>query len=508
MKLKNKSLKMNKLRLMGSLFPLVLLLLAACQPQALSPPRLATATSFSEKSTPQIEEPLYLAAPTATADSVQRSETLSNSKKSLNVWINETSPEHEALLKSMMEEFTQQSGVNVALRLVSPRLLPDLMHTAVLSDTLPDVVLHPLEYTVTWREEGILDPQAAASVINEIGRDTFDQAALDLVSVNGLPSAIPSDGFQQIWLYRRDWVEQQELEVPDNYDDMLANAEAWFDPENIVSGLVIPTESNLVTTHRAFEHLAIANGCQLIDSTGEVRLLDNTCRDALDFYFSIVNQFSPTGVQTDTSARNAFLQGQTGIIMTSPDILPDLIEASPMEQNTGILTKLTGTNANSTPANFGNLSYLGITTAADEDAASAFARYWFGDGYAKWLAVEPERKVPMHLGTTEEPGLYIDQWGKIPIYDDRSLTDLFGEETVKLLKDDIARTGRWGFQQGQGALAGQLYESLTFSIVLQEMLSGYFDPQQTILEAATRVIELVPNYQFVIEPTPTPTPTS
>ena len=502
------TLKMNNLHVMGSMIPLLLLFLAACQPQAFSPPRLATATLISEKATPESQEPLFLAAPTATADTIQRNEAELSSNEVLNVWVNETSPEHQAVLQSMMEDFTQQSGVNVAIRLVSPRLLPDLMHTAVLSDTLPDVVLHPLEYTVTWSEEGILDPQAATSIIDEIGRDSFDQAALDLASANGQPSAIPSDGFHQIWLYRTDWTKQQGLDIPDNYEGMMDNAEAFFDPENIISGIVIPTESNLITTHRAFEHLATANGCQMIDNKGEVHLLDNTCREALDFYFSIVNQFSPTGVQTDTSARNAFLEGRTAMIMTSPDILPDLAEAAPLDQNTGILTTLTGRGANSNPANFGNISFLGITTAADPDVASAFAKYWFGDGYANWLAVEPERKVPMYLGTNEDPGLFIDQWGQTPVIEGKSLADIFGEETVNLLKENVADTERWGFKQGQGALVGKLYESLTFSVVLQEMLSGYFDSTQTIQEAAERVIELIPNYQFAIEPTPMPVPTS
>jgi hypothetical protein len=52
-----------------------------------------------------------------------------------------------------------------------------------------------------------------------------------------------------------------------------------------------------------------------------------------------------------------------------------------------------------------------------------------------------------------------------------------------------------------------LYENLTFSVVLQEMLSGYFNTTKTIQEAANRVIELIPNYQFTVEPTPTPAPT-
>jgi multiple sugar transport system substrate-binding protein len=488
---------------------ILLLLLAACQAQTFTPPRLATTTAATETGPQEAADPLYLPAPTATADPIQRGqagETGILPAPALKVWINETSPEHKELLQSMMDDFTQQSGVDVALQLVSPMLLPDLMQTAVLSDTLPDVVLHPLEYTMAWNEEGILDPQAAGAIIDELGRDSFDSAALELVSKNGRPVAIPSDGYQQIWLYRADWLEEEGLDVPDNYDDMLLAAETFFDPDSIVSGLVIPTESNLTNTHRAFEHLAIANGCQLFDNKGEVHLLDSSCREALDYYYSLVNQFSPPGVQTDTSARNAFLDGRTGIIMTSPSILSDLVEAGRLDQKSGIMTTLTGSGPAANAASFGNVTVLGVTPTADLETASAFANYWFNEGYPTWLAEETARKVPMRFGTNEEPRLFIDNWGRTPIVEEENLVDLYGEQTVSLLRDGVADTERWGFREKQGALVGKLYENLTLSVVLQEMLSGYFNSAKTIQEAANRVIELIPNYQFLVEPTPEPTP--
>ncbi len=485
---------------------LMLLFLAACSPQTFLPPRLATATATAKNIAQETIEPLYLPAPTPTAGAVRHSEVSFTQAPHLNVWVNETSPAHRDLLQGMIADFEQLSGVDVSLQMVSPMLLPTLMQTAVLSDTLPDVVLHPLEYTMTWAEAGVLDPQAATAIIDEIGRDSFDPAALELVSENGQIAAIPSNGYQQIWLYRSDWLAEKGLDVPDNYDDLLLAAETFYDPESIVSGVVIPTESNLINTHRAFEHLAIANGCRLIDSKGEVRLLDESCRDALDYYFALINQFSPPGVQTDTSARNAFLAGRTAIIMGSPSILSELPEAGNLNENSGILTTLLGSGPEAVPANFGNITYLGITPKADPQAASAFASYWFNEGYSTWLAEEAERKVPMRLGTTAEPRLFIDSWGQTPIAGDKSLADLYGAENVTLLRDGVADTERWGFGKGQGAVVGKLYENLTLSVVLQEMLSGYFNTAKTIQEASDRVIELIPNYQFLPEPTPEPTP--
>lgn len=501
----------------SSLFTLFCLLsLTGCQ--MATPPRLATATAVAAWTPTPTPEKLVLPlsgteaelAATASANADEPLATEPN--PSLSVWVNENSPEHQAVLQQMAEEFTAVSDVDVELMFVSPSLLPDLVNTAVLSGTLPDIIIHPLEYTVGWAERGILNAAAAETAVNQMGRSTFDPAALELVTVDGQIAALPSDGYHQLLIYRTDWFEEANLAVPDNFATMLAAAEATTDLENLRAGFVIPTESNLVTTHQAFEQIALANGCDLIDNKGELLLPEPPCRDALDFYYSIVNRFSPIGVQTDTSTRTAYLSGRTGLIMVSPDILPQLAGLDPsapptcpecranhtfLAENSGILTEIQGNG--STSAGFSNLTNLGITSEADVDTAVAFANYWFNDGYEQWLAVNSERKVPLRLGTESEPTRIIDAWGTTPLADGQSLVDIFGETAVAALREGVAAAPRWGIRQGQGSLMTRLYENLTISVTLQEMLSGYFTPSQTIIEAYNRITDEIPNYGYYRE---------
>jgi multiple sugar transport system substrate-binding protein len=143
------------------------------------------------------------------------------------------------------------------------------------------------------------------------------------------------------------------------------------------------------------------------------------------------------------------------------------------------------------------MSLLGITSAAERETAGLFATYWFNEGYTQWLSVDSERKVPLRLGTTSEPRQFIDTWGSQPLgSSEQSLESLFGPEVIATLRDGLATTGRWGLPQGQGELITTLYEELTLSIVLQEMLSGYFSSDQSIIEAYNRIIDLIPNYAF------------
>ncbi len=499
-------------------------LLTACGVDLQNPPRLATATAQAAAPSPTRSGPLELVAPTPTPlpDGLELpvlqppgeiTPTVSLDGDGLTIWINETSPEHREVLDEITAEFADRHGINVAVQLVSPALLPELAATGVLSGTLPDLIMHPIEYTAGWAQGGILDAAAADEVIDRLGRDRFDPAALELLSVDGQTAAIPSDGYFQLLLYRADWFEEMNLDTPDTFAAVAEAAESIFNPEEIISGLVIPTESNLVTTHQAFEQIALANGCRLIDENGEVTILEPACQEAIEHYFTTINRFSPSGVQTDTSAAIAFLTGRTGIIVTSPAILPDLAGLNPLTtptceecdqtedgvnylaRNTGIVTEISGPSGG--PTAFANIRSLGITTAAERELAQAFAEFWFDEGYERWLAVESERKVPLQLGTADEPRRFIDAWGTTPLGDSGlSLADIYGEDVVTRLREGIASAPRWGLREGYGRLMTRLYDDFLFSIVLQEMLSGYFDTETTLREAYRRTVDLIPNYNF------------
>lgn len=508
------------------LIPVLILMgimLVACGVDLQNPPRLATATARAALTPTPSSTPIYLPAPVDSGsggDAEQVPETIDsgNSMTSLaadglTIWVDEVSPEHKQVLDELAGTFADQYGTNVAVQLVSPALLPKLVSTAVLSGTLPDLILYPNEYTAGWVEDGILDPTASNEVVDRLGRQTFDPAAVELLTIDGQTAAVPSDGYHQLLLYRADWFEEWGLRPPDTYTAMAQAAERIHDPEAIISGLVIPTESNLITTHQAFEQIALGNGCRLIAESGEVTILEPACEAAIEHYYSTINQFSPSGVQTDTSAAIALLTGRTGMIMSSPAILPDLAGLNPsaspscdecdesedginyLARNIGIVTEIDGPNGE--PAAFGNIRNLGITTAADREAAQAFAEFWFSEAYEKWLAVNSERKVPMRLGTEDEPTRFIDSWGRISIgSSDMTIADIYGEDVVQHLRDGIASAPRWGIREGYGALMSKLYGDLTISIVLQEMLSGYFDTSTTLREAYRRTVEFIPNYAF------------
>jgi multiple sugar transport system substrate-binding protein len=513
-----------------SSFILFLLLLSACRPVLLDPPREATLAAQQAWTPTPTLTPVISTAPTATGTPPSPTATAVTAEaihnRSITLWVNEISPEHNQALNQLIQDFTAQSNIHVELIQVMPDLMPDLVNTAALSGTLPDLILHPVEYTIGWAERDILDSQAATDIVEDLGRDTFDPAALELVTMpndEDQLAAIPSDGWQQLIIYRADWFEQANLPPPITYTALISGAQAFYQPELPRSGLVVPTEADLVSTQRIFEHLAIANGCQIIDGRGEILVYQPPCAQSLDFYRRLINQFSPSDVQTDLSALNAYLAGRTAIIMAPPSVLPYIAGLHPdylptcaectdnpdyLVENSGIVTYLEGDGPNAQPANFGAVTNLGVTSAVtDPQAVAAFAAYWFSEGYLTWLSVEPERKTPMRLGTSAEPTLYLDTWATLPLAENGpSLLDVYGGDTVQQLSEGIAASNRWGFGNGYGGLITTMYEELLMSIVLQEMLSGYFNSEQSVIEAYKRIVALIPDYAYYIELEPTPTP--
>ena len=510
----------------------LLLFIVGCQPALLNPPRLATQeaqeASLSQPATPTTA---VYAAPTPTGEPIVNPPTPQsqiNPNPVIKIWVNETSLAHRQVLERMAADLSTNHGIHLEFIMVDDKRLPDLVETAVLSNTLPDLILHPVEFTVGWAERGVFDSGLSQQLLNQLGSNTFDTAAIDLVTnpTTQQIAALPNDGWQQILIYRQDWFNDLGLAPPLTYQDIISGAQAIYRSptlsartnvtNTLLSGLVIPTESDLVSTHHIFEQLAIANGCELIDEKGEVLINQPNCLDTFRFYRETINRFSPNDVQTDISALNAYLSGRTGLFIAPPTALVSLAGldnvykpacaecvAQPdyLVANSGLVTHFSGRTADARPANLGHVSYLGITRGANVELVSRFVNYWYTDGYLQWLAVEPERKYPMRHSNSNQQNFFIDEWEQLPIGNSTlSLKDLYGTEKLTTMTTDISNTPRWGLTMGQGELITTIHEDALIAIMLQELLSGYFNVEVSAEEAYQRVIDLIPNYAYHSEP--------
>lgn len=423
--------------------------------------------------------------------------------KTLVFWSTEEQPARAAATQEILKRFEEESGIHVELVLTNEDALPSLMTAAVAAGTLPDLVFHPLDFTIGWEAEGILDAAAATEAIEALGEETFAEGAMNMVKVSNGYAAVPCDGWGQLIVYRKDWFDEKGLEPPTSYENIMAAAEAFT--EGDVYGMTAATAAGQVFTQQTFEHFALANGCQLVDDAGNVTLDTPECVEAVQFFVDLTNNYGTPGEQDVVTTRANYFAGQAAMIVWSPFILDEMAglrdaafpscpecadDPAYLAKNSGIAPAFSGPKG--APAQYGQVSYMGITTNADKEAAMEFLNFWFNDGYLDWLAVSVEGKLPMRRGTADEPTKFIDGWKELETGVDRKakLSEFYSEDVINTLIEGANSFDRWGFTQGQGKLVTAVYESLPVPLYLRDALDGNMSAEDAVKEMQLDVEEL------------------
>jgi multiple sugar transport system substrate-binding protein len=214
-----------------------------------------------------------------------------SSGETLTVWNNEFQPDRMAATQAILDEFTQKTGIKTKQVAVPEDQLATLMTNAAAADELPDVVLAtPTAQSHQYAAEEIFDSEAAQAVVEKLGADTFSEKALDLVSRDGVATGVPSDGWGQLLIYRKDLFDEAGLQAPQTLDDVRAAAEQ-LTGDGVV-GITLATAAGDGFTHETFEHVALAQGCQLTDDAGEVTFDSPECVEALRWYGDLASNYS------------------------------------------------------------------------------------------------------------------------------------------------------------------------------------------------------------------------
>src|SRR5918995_1905634 len=214
----------------------------------------------------------------------------SQSGKTITVWNNEFQPDRLKATQAIFDEFTQKTGIKIKQVAVPEDQLSTLITNASAAGKLPDVVLAtPVADSHAYVREDIFDPAAAQEVVEKLGPDTFSKKALDLVTADGEATGVPSDGWGQLLIYRKDLFDEAGLSEPKTLDDVRAAAEQLNKGDTV--GITLATAPGDGFTHETFEHVALAQGCQLVDDGGAVTIDSPECVEAFRWYGDIASNY-------------------------------------------------------------------------------------------------------------------------------------------------------------------------------------------------------------------------
>jgi multiple sugar transport system substrate-binding protein len=421
------------------------------------------------------------------------------------VWTLENLPERLAAIRSVAERFTQATGITVEMVGVDENQFTQLVTASAASGVLPDVVGSlPLAAVRSLAANELLDPAATGQALAALGPETFSARALELTRDGNAQLAVPSEAWPQLLLYRRDLFAAAGLPEPRTYAEVTAAATKLNTDE--VAGFVGATIAGDAFTQQTFEHLALANGCEMVDEGGRVALDSPACVDAFAFYDDLIRNHSVAGAQDVDTTRATYFAGKAAMVIWSSFILDELAglrdDAAPscpqcvadprfLVDNTGIVTALTGPDGRE-PAQFGEVQSWAVLADANAGPAAQFIAFMMSDGYLDSLGSAPEGKFPTRSGTPEEPTRFVDAWRTLPAGVDRRvpLDELYPAPVLDALAGSVGTFRRWGITQGQGALVGATLGELPVPQAIAAMTSGEIDPAEAAQEATVTVTEL------------------
>ncbi|GAA2428730.1 ABC transporter substrate-binding protein [Streptomyces macrosporus] len=428
----------------------------------------------------------------------------------ITVWSQENLPPRMAATNEVVDRFEKETGIEVELVGVDEGQLPQLIMSAAAAGRLPDVIgAVPMGQVWQMYGNGLLDTRVGEKVVEDLGRETFDANALRLTADDGTRLAVPSDAWLQLLVYRKDRLRQEGLPVPDTYDRLL-KAAAALDGDGR-DGISVATDPGDVFTQQSFENIALANGCRLVDESGDVRLDSPACRRAFTAYDRLARLHGAPGTQSVDSTRATYFSGESSMIVWSSflldelaglrdDALPSCAECEAdkefLSRNSGIVTALSGPDG-AEPAQFGEVTSWAVTKTAEKAAAEKFIEYMMSDGYEEWFGMAPEGKIPVRAGTVDDPQRYLRAWraSEAGVDTRKPMNQVYPDALLDQLAEGVGDMKRWGITEGQGVLVGATNGELPVPKAIGAMTSGQITPDEAAREADEEVAALQKSLQ-------------
>jgi multiple sugar transport system substrate-binding protein len=428
----------------------------------------------------------------------------------ITVWSLENLPARMAVTKKIVHRFEKSSGVQVKVVGVAENQLPQLIMSAAASGNLPDVIgALPLGQLWQMYGNGLLNTDVARDIVHGLGPDTFNRNALNLASDGKTQLAVPSDAWLQILVYRKDLFAKAGLPVPDSYQAMLRAADKLDTAGRV--GVSVATDPGDAFTQQSFESMALADDCQLVDSSGQVHLDSPACRRAFRTYDTLADEHGAAGLQTVDTTRATYFAGRSPMVLWSSFILDELAglrdDALPscpsckkdktfLSDDSGVVTAMHGPDSGE-PAQFGEITSWAVTKTAEKKASRSFVEYMMNTGYQDWLGMSPEGKIPVRSGTADAPEKFEKAWrsSKIGVDTRKPLDQVYSDKLLDQLLDGVTNMKRWGITQGQGVLVGATNGELPVPKAIGEMTSGQASPQEAAQRAQEEVSALSKSLQ-------------
>lgn len=251
------------------------------------------------------------------------------------VWI-VTGRDQGTILKTMVDDtFTPKTGIKVNVEIVDPTALLN----AVVAGKGPDVVLsvgadQPVNYALRNAAEDLTQFEDCKDVL-----DVFYPSAYRAYEYNGGLYAIPETQTYHVMFYRKDILEELEIEIPQTWDDVI-NLLPTIQGNNMEVGIPSPTSATLPDVSLYYT-LLYQNGTDIYNGVATSTIIDNEA--GVDAFSRYTRFFTDYGMPTEYDFVSRFRSGQMPIGISPYSTYNTLVVSAPEIRGLWDFTLIPGT---------------------------------------------------------------------------------------------------------------------------------------------------------------------
>ena len=251
------------------------------------------------------------------------------------VWI-VTGRDQGTILKTMVDDtFTPETGIKVNVEIVDASALLN----AVVAGQGPDVVLsvgadQPVNYALRNAAEDLTQFEDYEDVLK-----VFYESAYRAYEYDGGLYAIPETQTYNVMFYRKDILEELEIEVPQTWDEVI-NLLPTIQGNNMEIGIPSPTSTTLPDLSLYYT-LLYQNGTDVYDEDAKQTIIDNEA--GVNAFAQYTSFFTDYGMPTEYDFVSRFRSGQMPIGIAAYSTYNTLVVSAPEIRGLWDFTLIPGT---------------------------------------------------------------------------------------------------------------------------------------------------------------------
>lgn len=317
-----------------------------------------------------------------------------NKKVKIQFMHQEVEQERQEVIAKIIEEFqAQYPDITVVQMPTNEDDYDTKITTLGGSGQLPAVIQFSQDQAKTCAANDFLDFDAMQEVIDEKGMDEFFSGALTALKTEDGANyvGVPVNGWVQgIWC-NTNMLKEKGFDVPQNWEEVLKIAEAFYNPAAKQYGIALPT-SESAFTEQVFSQFALSNGANVFDADGNVTVNTPAMKEAAEYYKKLASYSMPGSTEV-ADVRDAFVNQNAPMCMYSTYILKRTIDA-------GFINAVAlATPKNTEAAAYGCIYAFSIAADLDDaerEAAKTFVSFMLEKEHnEEWLLMAPGGVQPI-----------------------------------------------------------------------------------------------------------------